>query len=138
MFLSQAISAALSGSTFEMTMGEQRRDYVFADDLIEAILATLTGTDIDGEVINIGTGASHQLRDIAMKVWQITGADPRLLRIGARPSTAAELHDTCAETSKAERLLRWRAKVSLDDGLKRTIAAYRGDEHAKGPYVEKL
>jgi UDP-glucose 4-epimerase len=121
MFLNQAISSALSNESFEMTLGQQKRDYVFVTDIINAISASIEKSAIDGQIFNIGTGESTALAEIAKKIWEIVGADTSKLRIGARKSNVSELHDTCANTEKARKVLNWKSTVSLNDGLFKTV-----------------
>jgi nucleoside-diphosphate-sugar epimerase len=121
MFLSEAIRCALGNFPFEMSAGRQKRDYIFISDFIAAIMQTIRKPNVEGEVFNIGSGQTFPLRVIAEKIWEITGADKSLLKIGARTAPAAELHDTCANITKARTLLDWRPKITLDDGLKQTI-----------------
>jgi nucleoside-diphosphate-sugar epimerase len=125
MFLSQLIHCSLQNESFEMTDGFQRRDYVFIDDLISAIITACFQEGIDGEVFNIGSGVSFALSEIAKKVWSIIGSDIQLLRIGARKADESELYDTCADITKAKLMLKWHPKVPFDQGLNRTIEAMR-------------
>ncbi len=121
MFLSQAIRCALEGKVFEMSEGKQKRDYLYISDLVSAVMRAIQTPGIEGEIFNIGSGNASPLREIAEKVWEICGANPTLLKIGARGAALAELHDTCADISKAKQIIKWEPKVSLEDGLKQTI-----------------
>ena len=121
MFVSQAIEAAVGGVRFEMSRGEQKRDLLFVTDFVNAIIKLLTADGIEGEIFNLGSGQSVALKEVAKKIWEIAGANERLLRIGARPTGESELYDTQADVSKIKRMLDWKPKVSLDDGLKLII-----------------
>jgi nucleoside-diphosphate-sugar epimerase len=125
MFLSDAIRCALENLPFEMSEGIQKRDYIFISDFVRAIMQASQSPDIEGKVFNIGSGQAFPLREIAKKVWEITGADKSLLKIGARTAVLSELHDTCADITKAEALLDWQPEVTLDDGLRETIKSIR-------------
>jgi nucleoside-diphosphate-sugar epimerase len=48
-----------------------------------------------------------------------------LLKIGARSASLSELHDTCADITKAEKILNWQPNVSLADGLNQTIESIK-------------
>ncbi len=108
MFLSQVISHALSGTTFEMSNGLQRRDFVHVTDVADAILPAGTVEAAVGRVINIANGRSIALRDLALKVWNICAADPERLRIGSIEKSSDDAIDTEADISLAAELLDWR------------------------------
>lgn len=125
MFLSDAIRCALGNQPFEMSEGRQKRDYIFISDFIRAIMQASRTLNVEGEVFNIGSGQAFPLREIARKVWEITGADESLLKIGARAASLSELHDTCADITKARTLLDWQPRIALDDGLRQTIKSIK-------------
>ncbi len=125
MFLSDAIRCALGNRSFEMSEGKQKRDYIFVSDFVRAIMNVIETPDIEGEVFNIGSGRAFPLKEIARKVWEISGADISLLEIGARSASLSELHDTCADISKAKKLLNWEPKVSRREGLKITYEYFK-------------
>ncbi len=125
MFLSDAIRCALENRAFEMSEGKQMRDYIFISDFVRAIMSAIRTPDIEGEVFNIGSGRAFPLREIAEKVWEISGADASLLKIGARKVSLSELHNTCADITKAEKFLNWQPTISLTDGLNQTIKSIK-------------
>jgi dTDP-L-rhamnose 4-epimerase len=88
-------------------------------------MSAIRTPDIEGEVFNIGSGRAFPLKEIARKVWEISGADASLLEIGARSASLSELHDTCADISKAKRILDWQPSINLADGLNQTIESIR-------------
>ena len=117
MFVSQAVECAVSGSAFEMSKGEQKRDLLFVTDFAKAVLVSLETKHVEGEIFNVGGGQAIALRDLAEKIWKIAGADERLLKIGARHTSPKELHDTKADISKIKELFNWQPEVSLEEGL---------------------
>lgn len=118
MFVSQAVEAAIKAVPFEMSEGMQKRDLLFVTDFVNAIIKTLTVERIEGEVFNVGSGTSIRLRDLAERIWEIVGADQKLLNIGARQTKNNELHDTEADNSKIRKRLGWEPKISLESGLR--------------------
>jgi UDP-glucose 4-epimerase len=121
MFVAEAIDCAVSGKAFRMTTGTQRRDFIFVDDVVEAILRAAIVANIGGKIINVGSGTAIALRDAARLIWQISEADEKLLNIGARPAGSGETHDTWADISRARELLDWQPRFSLEDGLRQII-----------------
>jgi nucleoside-diphosphate-sugar epimerase len=124
MFLSQAVAAAVGGRSFAMSAGTQQRDLVFVADVVRALLAAATNQNVFGGGFNVASGAPRRLVDVARRVWQLAGATGEL-RVGAQEAGPAELVDTWADIRRARRLLGWTPQVSLDDGLRATIAWQR-------------
>lgn len=120
MFVAQAVECALAGKAFQMTAGTQRRDLVYAMDVVSSMIVAATAPDVVGQVINAGTGKATPLREVAELIWKISGSTAPL-EIGARPAAATELFDTWADTGREERLLGKENWITLEDGLKRTI-----------------
>jgi nucleoside-diphosphate-sugar epimerase len=107
MFLSQLIGHAVSQQSFEMSDGTQKRDFVFAGDVADAILMASEAPGALGHTINIAGGRGIALKDIARKVWDACGADPILLKVGALDKSSDDAFDTEADISQAAQLLRW-------------------------------
>ena len=120
MFVSEAIDCAVRGEAFRMSEGCQTRDLVYIDDAIRAFLAAAQAPDVEGKVINIGSGRAYALRDVAELIWRLSETRAPLM-IGARNAGADELHDTWADVTRARALLGWEATTSLEEGLRLTI-----------------
>jgi UDP-glucose 4-epimerase len=101
--------------------GEATRDYVYVDDVVEAFVRA-TGPAADGMRLNVGTGqetsVSHLYRLIAAAVGR---SDPPVMR-SARPG---DLRRVALDSAAAHRVLGWRARTALPDGLVRTIGWIR-------------
>jgi nucleoside-diphosphate-sugar epimerase len=120
MFVAEAVDAAVRGTEFRMSEGYQKRDLVFVEDVVTGVIAAATVPNIEGQIINLGSGAAHSLRDVAQRIWEIARARS-LLMIGARNAQPEELYDTWADITLARQLLNWTPSVSLNTGLERTI-----------------
>jgi dTDP-glucose 4,6-dehydratase len=107
--------------------GSASRDWLYVEDDAEAIEAVIeAGDDVVGEVINIATGVDVSVSRIADLVLDLLGKPPALKQfVEERPG---QVRRHVGSTDKAERLLGWRARSSLEDGLERTIAWYRDNE----------
>lgn len=122
MFVAEAMDRASRGLPFEMTEGTQRRDLIHVDDVVAGLIAAARSPAAAGEVFNLGSGTSHALRDVAQTIWRISGATGEL-RIGARPKPPGDLKETLARIDKAERVLNWRPRLGLEEGLRATWLA---------------
>jgi nucleoside-diphosphate-sugar epimerase len=119
------IRSLLAGRPVELTPGGQVRDFVYVDDVAEALLGAALAPGIDGVTANVGSGVQTTVRELCLKVAEITGGH-ELLRFGARPYRDGERFHWRAATAHAERTLGWLARTSVDEGLRRTIDFERG------------
>jgi dTDP-glucose 4,6-dehydratase len=108
--------------------GTASRDWLFVDDDAEAIEAVIEA-DLDsvaGEVINVATGEDVSVSRIADLVLDVLGKPSTLKEfVEERPG---QVRRHVGSTEKAERLLDWRARTPLEEGLARTVAWYRENE----------
>src|SRR5690606_27328190 len=77
---------------------------------------------VEGEVINLGTGVETTIAEVVERVQQLLGHEVEVVtdQSRLRPPTS-EGERLLAEASKAERLLGWRARTGIDEGLRHTI-----------------
>jgi len=102
--------------------GEQRRDLVHADDVVDAALLALTRTS-GFDTFNVGGGEAVSVNHVLARLTAIDGyTNAPVVHRNARPS-AARARSFSIE--KARRLLGYSPKVSLDEGLRRTLAWFR-------------
>lgn len=121
-----AIRAALSGADFPMTPGEQERDFIYVDDLVEGLLAVAGAGGIEGQSLDLGTGRVHRVRHVVEHIWELVGAQGRILA-GALPYRPATVMSLSADAERTASLTGWRARISLYEvGLPRTIAWVEG------------
>jgi nucleoside-diphosphate-sugar epimerase len=122
-FVASLIMHCLEGRDFGMTNGEQKRDLVYVEDVVDACLMASTTECPAGEIINIGGGRAYPLREVAEMILQKTGTGVSL-NIGALPERVGDVGDAYCDNGKAKRVLGWSPRTTLDDGLDRTIAWY--------------
>jgi UDP-glucose 4-epimerase len=96
--------------------GSQTRDYVFVEDVVDAMLVAL---DNEGGVFNIGTGVETSVLELYDAIQRASGVKRESAFAEAR---LGELQRSVLDTSLAERALGWRPSHSLDEGLARTWA----------------
>jgi UDP-glucose 4-epimerase len=127
MFLSALIQSLLAGNDFPMTAGEQRRDFVYIHDVIEAIVKVIeAGEHVNGELINIGAGVSHRVRDVAYKVADLIAPDSRrLIQLGAVEYRRSEVMEYSLVIDHAKEMLNWYPRTNLEEGLHQTIKHFK-------------
>lgn len=116
------ISQALTKDRIFLGSLHPTRDYTYIDDIVEAFIKVVESPSSIGEVINIGSNFEISIGDIAKKVIVATGknneivTDPRRIR-----PEKSEVEKLWCDNTKAKKLLGWEPKVSVDEGLRRTI-----------------
>jgi nucleoside-diphosphate-sugar epimerase len=124
MFIPSLIQHCLEGKDFPMTEGDQTREFNYIDDIIEAYFLAASCPQAAGEVINIGNGIEYRIKDVAEKIVDMMG-NPIKLLIGALPKRPGEAKHFFCSNEKTREILVWSPKISLDEGLARTITWYR-------------
>jgi nucleoside-diphosphate-sugar epimerase len=114
------IRRCLTGHALDLVSPEVARDFVFVDDVVDAYLRIEALSKLSGEVINIGTGVQHTIRDIVDAVIEETGATVEC-RWGSIEPRIWDTNIWVADCTKSRRLLGWRAPTRLDQGLRKTI-----------------
>ncbi len=117
-----AIRAALSGQDFPMTPGEQQRDFVYVDDVIQGLLGIAVADGIDGESLDLGTGQAISVRNAVERIFALTKSVGRPL-VGALPYRNGMVSKLVADADRTKRLTGWQAKIPLEKGLEITIKA---------------
>jgi nucleoside-diphosphate-sugar epimerase len=110
---------ARAGLALEMVVPGAARDFVYVDDVLEALLDFPRLLPLSGEVINLGTGIETTLLSLVADVRQLTGSRSEV-RWGAMASRRWDTDRWVADPSKAARMIGWRARHDLRSGLTRT------------------
>lgn len=123
------IGAALRGETLEVHgTGQQTRSFTYIDDIVEGFVRAVDTPDADGEVLNIGIDREITIEQLARMISRMIRPDdePRLRLIPYETFGRYEdVERRIPEGTKAEQVLGFRAKVSLEEGLPRAIAWQR-------------
>ena len=114
------IRAALGGSEIALTAPGVRHDFVFVEDVVDAMLLAATAGGADGEVINIGSGQQWSNEDVVDTVQRLTGRAVRV-RLGEYPAKIADTNYWLADIRKAASMLSWRPRHDLTSGLQQTV-----------------
>jgi len=120
-----AIRAALAGEDLPMTPGMQERDFIYVDDVVAGMRAAAGAPGIEGQSLDLGTGQAHTVRQVVGRIWTMTGARGQMLP-GALPYRPGEVMRLVADAARTARLTGWRARVGLEEGLRRTIEWSKG------------
>lgn len=102
--------------------GHQTRDFIHAEDLCDGILGAVTAEGIGGEVFQLGTSVETSVVELAQLIQEVTGVEAP---VEFEERRAGEVYKSRVDISKAERLLGFRPRIDLREGLARTAEWYR-------------
>ncbi len=102
--------------------GSQTRSFCYVSDLVSGILAVMLADNLKGEVFNLGNPEEYTVKDLAQKIKVLTGS--------ASPITFEALPEDDPtqrkpDITKIKTRLQWTPKVTVEDGLHKTIAYYK-------------
>ena len=101
--------------------GEQSRDFTYVDDIARGTI--LAAKPLGYEIINLGGGQNPiSMNQVISKLEDRLG---KKAVVDYKDAHIADVQETWADISKAEKLLGWQPKISLDEGLDRTVEWYR-------------
>lgn len=110
---------ALRGGTLVMHGdGHQTRDYVFVDDVVSAMTAAATAPNVNGLVINVGSGIETSIRELVKKVGEATGHDVDSLY---NTQTSGGVSRMKADLTLAAQKLNYKPSIRLEEGLRLTL-----------------
>lgn len=117
------IQAALKGEDLLIYGdGEQVRDFVYVDDVVRANIAAMQSDVQSAEIFNIGSGTKTSINQLAEMVLRLTRSNSRIRHEAAR---AGDIVYSQAEVTKAAEILGWKAEISFEEGLERTVLSYK-------------
>jgi nucleoside-diphosphate-sugar epimerase len=126
MFVPALVRALVDARRFPMTTGEQSRDLIYVDDVVDGILRALVFPTASSDVLNLSANTPMTVRDVALLAAKVVGDGAQaLLDFGAIPYRQAEVMEYWADNTAARAAIGWMPNVSLEDGLKQTVAHYR-------------
>ncbi len=132
MLIPSLIKKVLKGEPFEMTQGEQTREFNYVDDVIDGFVRAAVTPDAIGEIINIGNGREYRIKEVVEGVLRLMDS-PLKPKLGALDYRPGETWHFYCDNSKAKEVLGWEARTSLEEGLKKTISWFRryyaGEKH---------
>jgi UDP-glucose 4-epimerase len=106
--------------------GEQKRDFNYVEDVVDALLRAAVDSKSEGEVFNLGASPPVSLREFVEILYDVSGEKPNY-RIVPFPDERKriDIGDFYADISKIRKLLGWEPEIDLREGVRRTIEFYR-------------
>jgi nucleoside-diphosphate-sugar epimerase len=112
----------LRGEAPRLSSGRRDVDWIYVEDVVDGIITAAQANDVEGRTIDIGSGELVSIRKVVEHLVRLTNPTIQPL-FGALPERPLE-QVRAADTAKSNALLGWKAKISLEQGLKRTTEWY--------------
>ncbi len=113
----------------DLTPGEQVRDFLYEEDVIEAFVAAAESSTIkEGEVYNVCSGRPTRVREIGEAVADALGKPRQLLHWGERPYRADEPMWLVGDNRRFRTATSWQSRTSVEEGIRRMIAISAGEK----------
>ena len=103
--------------------GDQARDFIYIGDILAAFFKIAGNRKAHGKVYNLGSGKTTSIKRIVDTLLKLSGSSLKAVHGPRRPGDPDR---TCADISKIRRELGWSPRVSLEEGLRKTVDAYPG------------
>jgi len=102
--------------------GQQSRSFCYVSDLVDGLVKLMESpVEVTGP-INLGNPVEFTMAELAQKVIALTGSKVKTVTL---PLPADDPVRRCPDITRAEKILNWKPKVGIDDGLKQTIAYFK-------------
>jgi len=124
-FLGIWIRLILENKPFEVWEGNQRRDFTYIDDAIDAFILAATNPKANGKVFNIGGSPPISLKALADLLIGVNGSGEYEQKSYPEDRKKIDIGDYFTNYNLISHELGWEPKVSLRDGLTRTLEYYR-------------
>jgi UDP-glucose 4-epimerase len=111
-FMKQALGR---GSLVVLGDGEQTRDFVYIDDVVEALATAAVADGIDRQIINVGSGQETGVNALVRSIEKVTGREAHALHVRAESGGVSRL---VADLTLARRWLKYEPQVGLEIGLR--------------------
>jgi nucleoside-diphosphate-sugar epimerase len=122
--VSNFINQTLEGKSLTVYgRGDQTRSFCYVSDLVAGIEKVMFKKGLGGEIFNLGNPEEYTILDFAKKIKKLTGSKSKII---FKPLPEDDPKKRQPDTTKAKKLLDWKPKVSVHEGLKRTIEYYEG------------
>ncbi len=119
------IKNAIENKKFPCSSGKQLRDFIYVEDVIDAIIKILKNKNVKGEIINIGSGKPIAIKKVILKICKLVNSGiPQFNKIKFRKDEIPKLYPSI---KKAKKLIKWSPQVDMFSGLNKCIQYHKKD-----------
>jgi nucleoside-diphosphate-sugar epimerase len=127
-FIPTIIKAIIKNEPIKLTPGKQRRDFIYIEDVVDIYIKTiLYGKILSGQIINMGTGIEYTNDEVVQTLFKAIGKQVKIEK-GAFPKRLWDTSHWVADISKTKKLLNWKPKFTLEEGLRYTYNWFKDEQ----------
>lgn len=127
-FIPEIIRQCLKEPRIRVGNLDTSRDFTYVKDTANAMVKALETEKIEGEIINIGTGKTHKMKEILALVQKETKTMKKPVVVDKSRLRPKDVDTLVTDNSKARRILDWNPEVSFEEGIQRTIKWYNDND----------
>jgi len=120
-FIPQAINKFLNKEEFDMTKGEQARDFIYIDDLLDALLKIINMDVFVKDIVNISSNFEIKLCDLIILIKKILKSDTKV-NFGSIEYRENEIMNFKMSNDKIFNIIGWTPRMTIEKGLKEMIS----------------
>ena len=125
-FVGVWVRLILEGKPFEVWDGQQKRDFTYVDDAVDALILAATRPEACGQVFNLGgVEPSVTLNELAALLVRVNGSGEYVNREFPEERKRIDIGDYYADDQRVRKAFGWQPRVDLAEGLRRTLEYYR-------------
>jgi nucleoside-diphosphate-sugar epimerase len=121
----EIISQLSQGSQLRLGNIDSERDFTFVDDTARALVALMDSDLAGGEVVNVGSGQAHSVSSLVDRLATIMGVPDVRVEVDPARLRRQDILRFCADNGKLRRVTGWEPRLSLEEGLTRTVEWFR-------------
>jgi len=130
------ICQGLSGNVIRLGRLTPIRDLTFVSDTVEGFIKGAECPEAIGELFNLGSGRSITIGELAQQIISLLGSGKEIIAEDERlRPEASEVMELLCNSGKAQKMLGWEPRVSLEEGLGRTVSYIRDHLHHYKPQL---
>lgn len=123
------VKACLSGTELKLTSPSSVRDFIFIEDLVDGYLSVIRNIKkVKGNIFNLGTGKQYSIKEVVTMVKKITKSNIKPI-YGSIKKAQTEPKTWKADISKSKKMLTWKPRYTLEEGLKKDIEWLKENLH---------